>query len=79
VKILAVILLPLLLVGCAVSPKVPDYKFPANLLVPCEELPPLDGDTLGDLYEYTVEIATLYNICAVRHDALSKAANKPNQ
>ena len=78
-KILAVILLPLLLVGCAVSPKVPDYKFPANLLVPCEELPPLDGDTLGDLYEYTVEIATLYNICAVRHDALSKAANKANQ
>ena len=76
-KILAVILLPLLLVGCAVSPKVPDYKFPANLLVPCEELPPLDGDTLGDLYEYTVEIATLYNICAVRHDALSKAVNKP--
>jgi len=76
-KIFAAILLPLLLVGCTATPKVPDYKFPANLLVPCEELPPLNGNTLGDLYEYTVEIATLYNTCAVRHDALSKAVKKP--
>lgn len=66
-----------LLAGCsAIGPKVPDYQFPANLTVPCEDLPPLNGSTLGDLYEYTIDIATLYNQCALRHDALSEAVKK---
>lgn len=69
----------LFLVGCSVpGPKVPEYQFPANLTVPCEDLPPMNGNTLGDLYEYTIDIATLYNQCALRHDALSEAVKKPN-
>lgn len=74
------ILLPLFLIGCAApsGPKVPDYQFPANLTVPCEDLPPMKGNTLGDLYEYTIDVVSLYNQCALRHDALSEAVKKPN-
>ena len=74
------IVLPILLlalVGCATNtPKVPDYQFPANLTTPCDPLPRLTGNTLGDLYEYTIDIATLYNQCAYKHDALSEAVKK---
>jgi len=76
---LTIIALSVLLTGCStIGPKVPEYQFPANLTVPCEDLPPMNGNTLGDLYEYTIEIATLYNQCALRHDALSEAVKKPN-
>jgi hypothetical protein len=78
-KILSLAVLSLLLVGCASNtPKVPDYQFPANLTTPCEPLPQLKNGSLGDLYKYTIEIATLYNQCAIRHDALSEAVKKIN-
>lgn len=76
-KLITLLAALLVLTGCATSmPKVPDYQFPANLTAPCEELPHLRAGSLGDLYKYTIEIATLYNQCAVRHDALSEAVKK---
>lgn len=78
-KILTVLFMSTLLIGCASVdiPRVPDYQIPANLIVKCEELPEMRGDTLGDLYKYTIEIITLYNVCATRHDSLAKAVTKP--
>lgn len=72
-----VLAITFVLAGCATSAtKVPDYQFPANLTTPCEELRPLRDGSLGDLYKYTIEIATLYNQCAIKHDALSEAVKK---
>lgn len=69
----------LVLGGCAsTQPEVINYKFPANLTTPCEKLPLLKGDTLGDLYKYTIEVTAIYNECALRHDALSKAVKTQN-
>jgi hypothetical protein len=66
-----------LLGGCATSNVIPlEQKYPANLTVRCEPLPTLKGSTLGDLYKYTIAISTMYNECAVRHDALSEAVTK---
>lgn len=66
-----------LLIGCT-TPRVEvvDSKYPANLLVPCEELQELKGNTLGDLYKYTTNLITLYNECAIRHDSLVQAVEK---
>jgi uncharacterized lipoprotein YmbA len=75
--LITAVLFPFFLVGCASThPTVPTYQVPANLTAPCEELPRMRGDTLGDLYKYTVEVVTLYNQCAMRHDALSQAVKK---
>jgi uncharacterized lipoprotein YmbA len=76
-KTLTIVLFAALLAGCASStPKVPDYQFPANLTTPCDKLPHIRAGSLADLYKYTIEIATLYNQCAMRHDALSEAVKK---
>jgi uncharacterized lipoprotein YmbA len=76
-SLILVAALSIVLVGCAApTPKIPNYQLPANLTTPCEELPPLQNGSLGDLYKYTVEIATLYNQCAIKHDALSQAVKK---
>lgn len=77
-KLLIIASLSLFVVGCAApTPKIPDYQIPANLITPCEELPHIRAGSLADLYKYTIEIATLYNQCAIRHDALSEAVKKP--
>lgn len=78
-KILTLVLSAALITGCATStPKVTEYEFPANLTTPCDELPRLRAGSLANLYKYTLEIATLYNQCAMRHDALSEAVKKIN-
>mgnify|MGYP006451952249 FL=1 len=69
--------IPLFLLGCATpNVEVVDSKYPANLLVSCQELPQLKGNSLGDLYKYTTNLITLYNECAIRHDSLVKAVEK---
>jgi len=76
-KILTLLAIPILLVGCATPQvEVVDSKYPANLLVPCQELRELRGDSLGDLYKYTTDLITLYNECAIRHDSLVEAVKK---
>lgn len=75
--LIPILAMPILLVGCA-TPRVEvvDSKYPANLLVPCQELQELRGNTLGDLYKYTTNLITLYNECAIRHDSLVQAVEK---
>lgn len=76
-KTLSLIILSTVLVGCTTPQiEVVDSKYPANLLVPCQELQELKGDTLGDLYKYTTNLISLYNECAIRHDSLVKAVEK---
>ena len=76
-KSFLIALLSLSIVGCAsTEANLPTYQIPANLIAPCQELPRLRAGSLADLYKYTIEIATLYNQCAIRHDALSEAVKK---
>jgi hypothetical protein len=64
-----------LLTGCSYFAK-PQPAIPANLAVPCADIAPFDGQTLGDLMEYTVDVISLYHECQSRMDAVGAWADR---
>lgn len=70
----ALLLLPLLLVGCQTAPTTDEPPIPANLLVPCPDLTPLADDQAGTVLEKLVEISGQYYACQTKDNKLIEAA-----
>ena len=66
-RIIAMLTVMLALTGCShfVKP-----SQPSNIAAPCDPLPEFDGENMGDLLAYTVNVVQMYHTCAAKHEAI---------
>jgi hypothetical protein len=62
----------LALTGCASY----ETQLPANLATRCPDAPVFEGQTLGDLMGYTVDILEQYHECKARMDSVATWADR---